>query len=131
MKEELEHYKVEPDAFWQAAWVYGDGYGVMEQAERKVHGWCVISGWGRDGYDLGSWPLVMVFFRQRHGFEVAYYVEGDVVCYAAPTEAIRNAIVDEIAFFHWKHQGEQWVEGYDSVEQLPDELRGPYRARVR
>ncbi len=131
MKAELEHYEVEPDVFWQAAPVLGDGYDVMGQAERKGHGWHVVAGWGRDGYDLGSWPLVMVFFRQRNGFEVAYYVEGDVVCYVAPTEAVRNTIVDELALFHWKQQGESWVEGYDSVEQLPEELRGPYRVPAR
>lgn len=129
MKEELEHYRVEPDAFWRTAWMYGDGYDVLEQAERKTQGWRVISAWGRGGYDLGSWPLVMVFFRERDGFEVAYYVEGDIACYAAPTEAIREAIVDEIAFFHWKQQGEAWVEGCETVEQLLEDLRGPYRAR--
>ena len=129
MKEELEQYRVEPDVFWQAAWRYGDGYDVMGQAERKMHGLRVVSSWGRVGYDLGSWPLVMVFFRERKGYEIAYYVEGDVVCYAAPTEAIREAIVDGIAFFHWKHQGESWVEGYESVERVPENLRGPYRVR--
>lgn len=130
MKEELEQYRVEPDAFWQATWLYGDGYDVMAQAERPLQGWRVVSSWGRDGYDLGSWPYVMVFFRERRGFEIAYYVERDVVCYVAPTKARREAIVDEIAFFHWKHQNEVWVKGYESVEHVPDELRGPYRARL-
>ena len=130
MKAQLKQYEVEPEPFWRGASLLGDGYDVMGAAERKSQGWRVVAGWGKDGYDLGSWPLVMVFFRQRdRRFEIAYYVEGDVTCYSAPTEEIRDAITDELAFLHWKYHGESWVEGYESVEQLPDELRGPYRAR--
>ncbi len=80
------------------------------------------------GYNLGSWPLVMVFFRERKGrFEVVEYVEGDASMWSCPTEEIRQQVTDELAFFHWKHQGEEYVEDYDSVDQLPDDLKGPYR----
>jgi len=33
-----------------------------------------------------------------------------------------------MAFWHWKNDGEEWVKGYETVDQLPEELRGPYRA---
>jgi len=90
--------------------------------------WRAIPSWGRDGYDLGSWPLVIVFVRNLDGrFDVIEYVEGDVAMYSCPTADIRKAIIDELAFFHWKHQGEDWVKDYESVDQLPGELKGPYR----
>ena len=54
------------------------------------------------------------------------YVEGDVTMWSCPTKELRQHITDELAFFHWKHQHEEWVEGYDSVEQLPEDLRGSY-----
>ena len=124
MKQELAQYEVTPESFWQNTWRYGDGYNVIAFAEAQK--WHAIPGWGKDGYDLGDWPYVIVFFRNRNAqYDIAYYVEGDVTMYSAPTEEIRNAIVDEIAFFHWR--GEEWVQGYDSVDQLPDELKGPYR----
>src|SRR5437868_14852126 len=129
MREDLKHYRVEPEPFWQALPMLGvDGYSVMGLAEQRQ--WHAIGGWGREhGYNLGSWPLVMIFFRDREAsYDLLYYVEGDTVMYACPTEEIRNALTDTFAFFHWKHQGESWVEDYDSVEQLPDALRGPYRA---
>lgn len=127
MKAELEQYKVEPDTFWQALPVVGvSGYDAIELAERRK--WHVVPSWGRDGYDLGNWPLVIVFVRNRNGrFEIAYYVEGDVDMYSCPTPDIRKAIIDEIAFFHWNWEGKDWVKGITSVDELPDELKGPYR----
>ncbi len=129
MKTELEQYRVEPDTFWQALPVMGvSGYDAIEFAEWRK--WKVVPSWGRDGYDLGSWPLVIVFFRNREErFDIAYYVEGDVVMYACPTQDIRNQIVDAIAFFHWNWEGANWVQGIESVDELPEELKGPYRPR--
>lgn len=112
--------------FWQSTWVYGDGYAVIEKAE--ACGWHVIASWGKAGYDLGSWPLVMVFHRALPDtYELVEYCEGDVTMYQCPTREVRTAIIDEIAFYHWKHNSEPWIEGYETVDQLPDELRGPYR----
>jgi hypothetical protein len=127
MNTELTQYQVEPTNFWQALPMLGvDAYSAISLAEKR--GWHVKASWGRDGFDLGSWPFVIVLFRNHNGrFEVVEYVEGDVTVYACPTEALRNQITDEMAFFHWKHNSEPWVVGYETADQLPDELRGPYR----
>lgn len=94
------------------------------------YGWRAIGDWGKPGYNLGSWPLVIIYFREREGrFEVAEYVEGDVAVWSCPTEELRQAVTDELAFFHWKHRGVEWVQGYESVDQLPEDLRGPYRSQ--
>ena len=128
MKEELKQYKVEAGPFWENVSLYGGGYDVMEIVERQ--NWRAIPGWGRAGWDLGSWPYVIVFFRNREeAFDIVLYVEGDVTMYSCPTKEIRQVITDEIAFFYWKHSDEEWVRGYQSVEELPEELRGPYRNR--
>jgi hypothetical protein len=125
---ERRQYEIAPEPFWRRASLYGDGYDVMEQAGKR--GWHAVAAWGQDGYDLGSWPYVIFFFRDREGqYDLLYYVEGDVTMYSCPTQDIRNVIVDELAFFHWKYQGERWVEEFASIDQLPDTLRGPYRAR--
>ncbi len=60
-------------------------------------------------------------------YQVIEYVEGDVTMWSCPTELIREAITTELAFFHWKHQSKEWVELYDSVDQLPDDLKCPYQ----
>src|SRR5437763_17067433 len=107
MKPELEQYRMEPAPFWNSCLMMGmTGYDVMEFAQR-IRKWYPVASWGRDGYDLGSWPLVIVFVRNTpDSYEVIEYVEGDVCMYACPTSEIRQSIIDELAFFHWKHQGE-------------------------
>jgi len=49
-----------------------------------------------------------------------------VTTYKCPTLEVRNQITDTLAFFHWKAREESWVEGYESVDALPPELRGPF-----
>lgn len=130
MKPELAQYEVTPEPFWYDTWRHGSGYDVIELAEARK--WHALPGWGEDGYDLGNWPYVIVFFRNRQThYDIIYYVEGDIVMYSAPTKELRNAIIDEIAFFHWRQQEEEWVAGYDSVDQLPSNLKGPCRTTVR
>lgn len=123
---EKKQYEVEPRGFWAGTFMFGDGYDVMDYAERR--GWETIEGWGQAGYDLGNHPYVIVFFRDRNNkSDLVLYVENDVMQYSCPTKELRNEICDSIAFFYWKHRGEEWVHDYESVEQLPDELRGPYQ----
>lgn len=127
MKNELKQYEVQPSGFWQSTWRLGDGYDVMEYAHNK--GWKSIAGWGRDGYDLGSWPYVIVFQKKEGDtYNLVLYVEGDVTAYKVPSLELRNAIIDEIAFFYWKNHEEDWVKDYKSVDELPEELRGPCRS---
>jgi hypothetical protein len=130
MKEELDQYRVDPGNFWKGLIMRGvTGYDAMELADK--HGWHPLAAWGKDGWNLGSWPLVIVFFRNRQQedtvlYQVVEYVEGDVTMWSCPTKQLRRAVIDELAFFHWKHMHEEWVKDYNSVEELPDELKGPY-----
>ena len=130
MNDALNQYKVDPGNFWKGLLMLGgDGYDDMELAEK--HGWKPISAWGKEGWNLGSWPLVIVFFRNlkkgdENFYQVIEYVEGDVTMWSCPTKELRQQVIDELAFFHWKFSNKEWVNDYTSVDELPDELRGPY-----
>ena len=119
-------YRVAPESFWTVALISGDtGYDVMQPA--RAHGWQAVSGWGLDGWDLGSWPYVVIYHRDhRDAWDIAEYVEGDLTVYRYPTRELRDAATDCLAFWHWKHQDESWVADVDSVDVAPDRLRGPF-----
>lgn len=122
---DFDQYKIEPEAFWEPARI-GDGYDTMDVAAAR--GWRTVSGWGRDGWDLGQWPYVVVYFRERDGaFETAECVEGDAYVRRFPTDELRNAYVDTVAFWYWRHAHDaSWVEGFEDVDELPKRLRGPF-----
>jgi hypothetical protein len=113
---------------------YGDdGYGRMER--NIAAGWDAISGWGEDGWDLGSWPYVIVYHGTVNGrFGAATDVEGDIDVSWFASRSERDAHTDALAFWYWKQRQEPWVADYmrlDSVDDLPSRLRGPYsRSRM-
>lgn len=121
-------YRVIPEPFWAISQMRGDdGYDRIEAARRFR--WTAIPAWGRDGWDLGSWPLVVVFHRQSPGrFELAENVEGDVTVYCYMTRELRDEATDQLAFWHWRHDCEDWVQGIGSLDQAPH-LRGAYSSR--
>jgi|HubBroStandDraft_6_1064221.scaffolds.fasta_scaffold33020_5 hypothetical protein len=118
-------YRVTPEVFWTVCHMRGDdGYDRIEAAQR--YGWDAIPAWGRDGWDLGSWPLAVIFHRAiRQGYELAENVEGDITVYRYPTRGMRDAATDQLAFWHWKHQDQEWVAGIDSIDDA-SHLRGPF-----
>ena len=119
-------YRVAPEPFWDSRRLRGDdGYDIMEPAIER--GWRPIGAWGSDGWDLGSWPLVVIYHRDHaDASQLAYYVEGDLTVYRYPTRDLRDAATDCLAFWHWKHDDEDWVTGVDSVDVAPDHLRGAH-----
>lgn len=126
--EELASHEIPAEGIWEAGRLY-DGYDRQTVVAKR--GWHAISAWGRDGWDLGSWPLVTVYCREDeegpNPFLVAENVEGDTTVYAFATESERNAGVDRIAFFHWHYAKESWVAGIESAADMPEHLRGPFR----
>lgn len=125
-----------------------DGYDDMDVAAGQ--GWSAISGWGRDGYDLGEWPYVVISVRDRAvtpadvarrgaRFEMRQTVEGDTTVYAFRVPEDRAAAIDYL--FVWYGIGrdyEEWAvlgvtsrEGLDAgTLRVPVELRGPYRGKA-
>lgn len=126
-----EQYRVAPEAFWHLAQMRGeDGYDRIKTAQQ--HGWRAVPSWGIEGWGLGAWPLVVISHRHTaRGFDLAYNVEGDVTIYRYPTRELRDAATDCLAFWHWKHAGEDWVDGVESIDAAPDHLRGPFSQKRR
>ena len=94
-------------------------------ADRSSWSLDAVGSWGRDGWDLGEWPYVVI----SHGTTgegqhvVKYSVEGDVDFYVTPDTATRDRITDWLAHFHWQHRGEVDAETF---EDMPPERRGPF-----
>ena len=87
-----------------------------------------VASWGRDGWDLGSWPLVVIATGEVDGRHVlAVYVEGDVYVSTFATAAELVAAVDLEAFHWWESLGNgPDLTGYERLSELPAELRGPF-----
>jgi hypothetical protein len=124
--EELRQYRVDPEGIWAIAqYGGGDGYDRMETV--KPQGWRAVPSWGRDGWDLGTWPLVVIYHREADGsFDLATNVEGDATTYRFPTRELRDAATDLIALFYWRSRSEDWSKGIHTVAEMPANLRGPF-----
>jgi hypothetical protein len=103
-------------------WPGDEGYDRMNFA--RGQGWEPISGWGLDGWDLGSWPLVIVY--HRGDAELSIDVEGDITIETFSTSEERDRRTDETAFFYWKNHDEEWVRGIESHEDMHENLRGRF-----
>lgn len=112
-----------------------DGYSDMEAEKRR--GWEALGSWGRDGWNLGSWPYVMIYTRkfedEGRPFGVMRIVEGDRTVYAFATEADQDAALDYL--FLWYAAGARWAPlSYEDRPRLDagglevdEQFRGPYR----
>ena len=78
----------------------GNGYDWLQELEG---GWRPVPAWGRDGWDLGIWPLVAVaHYDGDDSFGVATRIEGDVELEVFPTREERDAATDQIAAYWWR-----------------------------
>lgn len=100
---------------------------------RLKGGWTSIPSWGEDGWDLGSWPYVIVAtcVKPIEGiYAVAVYVEGDINVRQVESMTALNAAVDQIAEFYWR-TGQYSAPRDLPAEGLLDRHRGPYWGRKR
>jgi hypothetical protein len=118
-------FEIHPDPFWAAAKLAGgDGYDRMDTA--MAHGWFPIPCWGKDGWDLGDWPYVIVYARDTQDrFEVAQDCEGDVTCWTFNTAQERVRFLDRLAVYWWRSSGAAWFHAI-SPDELP-RILGPFR----
>lgn len=118
-----------------------DGYSDMEAEQRR--GWHPVPGWGRDGWDLGNWPYVVIYTRTSNPgtisggklvrtYELMQICEGDRTVYAFASEQDRTAATDYL--FLWYSADEDWSpvtwqtrEQLDKGEIAVDpKFRGPF-----
>lgn len=112
-----------------------DGYGDMEQAAKA--GWRVLSGWGRDGWDLGDWPYVVISIKDTaepsmYGtFQLQSVCEGDHDIYAFNSDADRSAALDYLFLWYQAGTGDLSIdidrEALDAGTLRVDPMyRGPF-----
>lgn len=113
--------------------VYGEGYDWIQSLEGS--GWYEVSGWGRDGWDLGSWPYIIfaaAVASDEKGqlFGYCTYVEGDVTARWYRSCEARNLAISKEAFWYWasgQSDGPEALEGMDPQDfRQIDGLCEPY-----
>lgn len=118
--------------------IIGDGYDQMEVLEHRK-GWHAVSSWGCDGWDLGSWPYVVVYTWGTNLYRLAVNCEGDLDTYSFATIEDRNAAMDYLFGWYTLAEGSLgWFEGLPEgitredldagTADIPTAYRGPYRA---
>lgn len=110
---------------------YGDGYDFAETARQLPERFRLLGGWGRDGWDLGDWPYVMVYLS-ADGLTVVEYVEGDLTFHRFKTAEAASAWIDRL-FIYWAedHVIDALREDLGgalprSVSALPARFRGAF-----
>jgi hypothetical protein len=113
---------------------WGDGYDWMEKLDGT--GWRALPNWGRDGWDLGDWPLVVIAHAHdtdNGDYLLAERVEGDVTVWAYHTKDERDTGTDRSARYWWsrdpERHGEAMVEALANTpegELLDRRFRGPF-----
>jgi hypothetical protein len=108
-----------PDPFWYSGY---DWIGALRHC-----GWSAVPSWGRDGWDLGRWPLVIVAYYDRPGcYGLCLYVEGDLDLSAYPTPEARDQATDRLAAFYWRYYQHGPTDLPASDDQLQPHHRGPF-----
>jgi Domain of unknown function (DUF3846) len=98
---------------------HGGGYDWMEALSG---GWRPVGLWGSDGWNLGTWPYVIVACYDGDGVSAfVVYVEGDIEIRSFTTEEVRDREIDRFAVEHWNHHD---VEG--APRTLSDGRLGRY-----
>lgn len=119
-----------------------DGYDDMYLAHAE--GWQPLATWGRDGWNLGNWPYVAIYVRDRAEtpelqlrgakHELMQITEGDHTLYRFDHAKDRNAAIDYL--FLWYSADKSWAPlTYEQRAQLDTgelsvdgKFRGPYSA---
>lgn len=104
----------------------GDGW---DWIDALTGGWAAAGVWGCDGWNLGSWPLVIIAVCRidtSNGavWGVCTYVEGDLDVTAHLTRDAMIQAVDQIAEFYWRHL-EHGPKDLPPKQGLMDHHRGP------
>jgi hypothetical protein len=106
---------------------FGGGYEWME--EGLPEGWYVEPMWGRDGWNLGSWPYVIVALfidDERERYAVTTYVEGDINVRRYKSRGALYVAVNEIAEWHWRFGQSRGPRALPGGGGLLPHHSGPY-----
>lgn len=112
-----------------------DGYEDMEAEEGR--GWRALGIWGRDGWDLGQWPYVVIYVKTTGtNFDLMQIVEGDRSVYRFDKAEDREAAIDYLFLWYAAGNGQHWAPITPEQRELldtgyplaiNDKWRGPCR----
>ena len=107
----------------------GDGFDFIDEAGKR--GWHAVPAWGAQGWDLGDWPLVIMFVRLSDtGYGCMRHTEGDLdVWMFEPTAEGRTSVsakVDEWAIEHWRRYPDDAPDLPPEGEPIPEQFRGAW-----
>lgn len=90
---------------WMGFDVSGDGYDWMDEAMRD--GWRMVASWGRDGWDMGDWPYVVIGYRKLPDatYVSIQRIEGDLQAWHHTNKDTLTAHLDGLARRWWKRNG--------------------------
>jgi hypothetical protein len=109
----------------------GDGYSDIEVNEGR--GYHAVGSWGRNGWDLGDWPYVVLSTCDRsEGFLLLSVCEGDHDLYSFSSEEDRNAALDYL--FLWYGARQDWCPITEEQRtdldagriEVDEKFRGPF-----
>lgn len=102
---------------------YQDGYDWIDTMAGA--GWTTISSWGRDGWDLGDWPYVVISVKSDpdgEGFGYCQRCEGDLDVRWFATRDELFAHIDTVAAWYWEHLS----NGPDNYDPNDPKFKGPF-----
>ena len=121
--ERMSGFRVSTPRVLNGRWL-DDGYDFMEATSKS--GLEPVPSWGRDGWDLLDWPIYVAAIGKVDGEHVLLtYCEGDLSLKTFASSEELHAGVDELAIWHWRQRGEEWVAKFAEGEE-PDYLKGPF-----
>jgi hypothetical protein len=101
-----------------------EGYGY-DWMDRLSGGWHEVPSWGRDGWDCGNWPYIIMVHYDNEAerlFGMAVYTEGDLDIKEFRTRQERDHATDEWCIWYWPFYGMD-----EAPQDLSDPRLGPYR----
>jgi hypothetical protein len=112
-------------AAWTGFAPWGSGYDFIDGISPT---WRTIASWGRDGWDMGDWPYVVVAYRasSHHGWLTVVCIEGDLSIRHHVDEVALTSFLDAEARRWWTRCPERGPDDLDS-----DAAKGWYGAKRR
>jgi len=110
-------------ATWTVFYGAGDGWDFLQML--PTAGWSSVRAWGRHGWDLGDWPLVIVAARRcvhSGQVEVCEYVQGDLTITTWPDVDAATGHVNGLAQAWWDRTGRGPTDAADGLGPYGDRL---------
>ena len=116
------YHLIDLDPFWREI-QRGDDHPCEVEEWARWEGWDTVGWWDVAGWPQGSSSEVIIFHRgMGDAWEMVEYCDGNVTQYSYPSQELRDAATDYLAFWHWEHGGGRLLSDMESADAAPDRL---------